>query len=100
MCILMGDQGIYKIGARKFGFLSLPSLGCLPGTKILTPGNTGACFKEVNSLTKLHNRAFPKVLQAIQSQLKGFTYSKYDFYTSFSERLENPSKYGKDLILE
>lgn len=87
-------EGIHKIGARKFGFLSLLPLGCLPGTKILQPGNTGACFKEVNSLTKLHNRAFPKVLKAIQSQLKGFTYSKYDFYTSFNERLENPSKYG------
>ncbi|XP_024026697.1 GDSL esterase/lipase 3 [Morus notabilis] len=91
---LMGDQEIYKIGGRKFGFGSLLPLGCLPGTKILEQGNKGSCFEEVTSLMKLHNRELPKALQAIQSQLKGFIYSKHDLYASFSRRSENPSKYG------
>ncbi|EXC01343.1 GDSL esterase/lipase 2 [Morus notabilis] len=39
-------KGIYKIGGRKFGLGSLLPLGCLPGTKILQPGNTG--FKEAD----------------------------------------------------
>lgn len=91
----MCDQEVYKIGGRKFGFVSVPPLGCLPGTKILEPKNKGACFGEVTSLAKLHNRGLPKVLKILQTQLKGFNYSKYDLYTSISERLEDPLKYGK-----
>ncbi|EXB88180.1 GDSL esterase/lipase 5 [Morus notabilis] len=87
---------VIQIGGRKFGFVSLPPMGCFPGTKILQQGiNKGSsCFEEVNSLAKLHNRALHKSLQATQNQLKGFIYSMHDLYTSFSERLENPSKYG------
>ncbi|EXC01347.1 GDSL esterase/lipase 1 [Morus notabilis] len=87
-------EGIYKIGGRKFGFLNMTPLGCLPAVKIVQPGNTGSCVEELNSLAKLHNRELPKVLQLIQRQLKGFIYSEHDFYTSFGEILENPLKYG------
>ncbi|EXC01344.1 GDSL esterase/lipase 1 [Morus notabilis] len=87
-------EGIYKIGGRKFGFLNMVPMGCLPAVKIVQPGNTGSCVEKVNSLAKLHNRELLKVLQLIQRQLKGFIYSVHDLYTSFSERLENPLKYG------
>ncbi|PON62550.1 Lipase [Trema orientale] len=87
-------QEIYKMGGRKFGFVSVPPLGCLPGTKILEPGNKGACYDEVNSLAKLHNKGLPKVLKLTQNQLKGFNYSNYDLYASISQRLEDPLKYG------
>lgn len=87
-------KGIYNIGGRKFGFVNLPPFGCFPGIKIGQPGNTGACTEEFNSLMKLHNRELSKTLRAIQSQLKGFIYSMHDLYISFSEIMENPSKYG------
>ncbi|XP_059456462.1 GDSL esterase/lipase 1-like isoform X2 [Corylus avellana] len=85
---------IYKEGGRKFGFLSLPPLGCVPFTRALKPGNTGACFEEITALAKLHNAAFLKVLQTLERQLNGFRYSIADVYTAFSERINNPSKYG------
>ncbi|XP_059456469.1 GDSL esterase/lipase 1-like isoform X1 [Corylus avellana] len=85
---------IYKKGGRKFGFTSMLPLGCLPFTKVLKPGNTGACIDELTTLAKLHNRALPKVLQKLERELNGFKYSIADGYTAFSERINNPSKYG------
>jgi hypothetical protein len=84
---------IYR-GGRKFGFLSLPPLGCVPFTRTLKVRNTGSCYEEITALAKLHNEAFPKVLQKLQHQLNGFRYSIADVYTAFSERINNPSKYG------
>jgi hypothetical protein len=69
-------------------------LGCLPFTKVLKPGNTGACIEEITALAKLHNKALTKVLQKLERQLNGFRYSIADGYTAFSERINNPSKYG------
>ena len=74
--------------------LGLGPYGCSPLFKALKPGNTGACFEELTTLVKLHNKALSKVLLELQSQLKGFKYSMADFYTFLSERINNPSKYG------
>ncbi|KAL5583405.1 hypothetical protein UlMin_015847 [Ulmus minor] len=88
-------QEIYKKGGRKFAFVNIPPLGCLPGTKTLNKKEKrDACFEEATTLAKLHNRAIFKLLPKLQSQLKAFNYSKHDLYTSISERLNNPSKYG------
>ncbi|CAK7338953.1 unnamed protein product [Dovyalis caffra] len=89
-------QEIYKIGGRKFGLLNLAAFGCIPSLralKLATAGGSG-CMDEVTVLAKLHNRAFPKAVMELESQLKGFTYSIFDFYTAVNERLNNPSKYG------
>ncbi|GMY22672.1 GDSL esterase/lipase 2-like [Fagus crenata] len=85
---------IYKKGGRKYVLLGLGPYGCSPLFKALKPGNTGACFEELTTLVKLHNKALSKVLLELQSQLKGFKYSMADFYTFLSERINNPSKYG------
>ncbi|KAK9281953.1 hypothetical protein L1049_004862 [Liquidambar formosana] len=85
---------IYEKGGRKFGFLGLGPLGCLPVVKLLVPGSTGDCLEEVTVLANLHNRALSETLKKLESQLKGFMYSILDFNTSAIERMNNPSKYG------
>ncbi|XP_075646454.1 GDSL esterase/lipase 1-like isoform X2 [Castanea sativa] len=85
---------IYKKGGRKYAFLGLPPLGCVPLIKALKPGNTDACMEEITELVKLHNKALSKVLPKLQSELKGFKYSIADLYTFLSERIDNPSTYG------
>jgi hypothetical protein len=72
----------------------MPPLGCLPFTRALKAGNTGTCLDGMTALAKLHNKALPKVLQKLERQLNGFRYSIADGYTAFSERINNPSKYG------
>lgn len=89
-------QEIYQLGGRKFGFVNMGPLGCLPAMKAikLQQGGTGECLEEATILVKLHNRALPEVLQKLESKLKGFKYTIFDFYTTAKERMDNPSKYG------
>lgn len=86
---------IYKKGGRKFGLLDVGPLGCVPIMKEikLQQGGMG-CIEESTELAKLHNIALSKVLQELESKLKGFKYSISNFYTFLEERMNNPSKYG------
>ncbi|XVF86967.1 hypothetical protein PTKIN_Ptkin18bG0082800 [Pterospermum kingtungense] len=85
---------IYRKGGRKFGFLNLGELGCVPGLKVHVPGNTGACFEQATELAKLHNAALSKALQELETKLVEFKYAKHDINISFTERSNNPEKYG------
>ncbi|KAJ9691837.1 hypothetical protein PVL29_011113 [Vitis rotundifolia] len=85
---------IYEQGGRKLGVLSLGPLGCIPAMKAIKKPGTGECIEEASEQAKLHNKALSKVLQKLESKLKGFKYSMFDFYTTFEDRMNNPSKYG------
>ncbi|XP_031265365.1 GDSL esterase/lipase 1-like [Pistacia vera] len=85
---------IYEIGGRKFGFLNLDDLGCLPLIRAIVPGSSGSCLESVSELAKLHNKALSEVLPELESQLPGFKYAIHDFYNSSLEIINNPSRYG------
>jgi hypothetical protein len=88
------SQDIYKRGGRKFGFINLPPLGCLPGMRIIKPENNGSCLEEASSLAKLHNRALSVLLRKLEEELKGFRYSFLNFNINLRQRMNHPSKYG------
>ncbi|XP_065867084.1 GDSL esterase/lipase 5 isoform X2 [Euphorbia lathyris] len=88
------EMEIYKIGGRKFAFINLPALGCLPAMRILEPGNNGKCLEEASNLASLHNKALYKVLVEMEEKLKGFKYSLFDLETSLRQMMNHPSKYG------
>ena len=83
-------QEIHKKGGRKFGFLSLASLGFLPYTKKLIPEKS----EEITALVKRHNKALSHALQILASKLEGFKYSYTNLYNFITERMNNPLKYG------
>ncbi|XP_021688461.2 GDSL esterase/lipase 2 [Hevea brasiliensis] len=85
---------IYKIGGRKFGFLSLLALGSIPFVRAREQNSPSGLMEEVTALAELHNKALYNELKELQRELPGFKYSNFDFYTSASERIEHPSKYG------
>ncbi|XVE51797.1 hypothetical protein DITRI_Ditri02bG0070300 [Diplodiscus trichospermus] len=85
---------IYRKGGRKFGFLNIGELGCVPSLKILVAGNTGSCFEEITQLGKLNDVALSKALQELEINLKEFKYAKHHLDISFGERKNNPEKYG------
>lgn len=88
------SQEIYDKGGRKFAFLSLSPIGCLPWVRAFDSPRTNDCAKDLVEIAKQHNIALSQVLQRLESQLKDFKYSTHDFFTSLSDRSENPSKYG------
>nr|XP_011467481.1 PREDICTED: GDSL esterase/lipase 2-like isoform X2 [Fragaria vesca subsp. vesca] len=87
---------IYKKGGRKFGFLSLGPIGCHPALLVFQQpaGKIGTCREKLTEMAQIHNKAISEALHALEIKLEGFRYSYFDFYTSMSERLNNPTKYG------
>ncbi|KAI3684125.1 hypothetical protein L6452_33344 [Arctium lappa] len=87
---------LHKRGGRKFGFLNLGPLGCLPGLRIILNPSTdsGGCIEAASLLAKLHNRALSKSLKRLAKQLHGFKYLLYDFNTNLKHRVKHPWKYG------
>ncbi|XP_048334751.2 GDSL esterase/lipase 5 [Ziziphus jujuba] len=90
-------QSLYEKGGRKFGFLSLSPLGCLPALRILNPKASQEerrCFEGASELALAHNNALKAVLTSLEYLLKGFKYCNSNFYNWLQDRINNPSKYG------
>lgn len=90
-------QAIHKKGGRKFVFLNLGELGCLPGLRILKPETDGGCLEEASELAKLHNKKLNNLLVKMEQQLHGFKYFLYDFKSSLAQKTTRPLKYGTHL---
>ncbi|XP_058078675.1 GDSL esterase/lipase 5-like [Magnolia sinica] len=89
-------QVLYEKGGRKFGFLSLSPLGCLPALRAMNPNanaKEGGCFEEASALALAHNNALSSLLTSLEHFLKGFKYSNSNFYTWLNDRIQHPSKY-------
>lgn len=92
-------QEIHKKGGRKFVFLNLGELGCLPGLRIIKPERYGdGCLEEASDLAKLHNKALNKLLLDMEQQFYGFKYFLYDFNSSLARKMTQSSKYGIYLV--
>ncbi|KAF7813979.1 GDSL esterase/lipase 5 [Senna tora] len=87
-------QDIYKMGGRKFGFLGIAPLGCLPSLRARVNGTAGSCLEEANELAKQHNKELSLVLQNLERKLQGFKYSFTNYYDLVSQLMNFPSKYG------
>ncbi|KAF5751334.1 putative Zinc finger protein [Tripterygium wilfordii] len=89
-------QFLYERGARKFGFLSLSPLGCLPALRALNPKGSedGGCFEAASALAITHNKALKPVLATLEQILKGFKYSDSNFYDWLDDRISSHTKYG------
>ncbi|KAJ1439967.1 SGNH hydrolase superfamily [Sesbania bispinosa] len=87
-------QTLYEKGARKFGFLSLSPLGCLPSLRALNPeASKGGCFEAASALALAHNNALSNVLTSLEHILKGFMYSNSNFYDWLQDRINSPTNY-------
>lgn len=75
-------------------FPSRWSLACLPFGRVFEGGNNGACFDRVTPYIELHNKELSKLLQNLQTDLKGFKYSIPEFHALLEEMMNHPSKYG------
>ncbi|KAL9228486.1 hypothetical protein vseg_004063 [Gypsophila vaccaria] len=83
---------VYETGGRRFGFLNVPVLGCVPGHKMLT--TDGDCLEEASSYADKHNEALLYSLQLLEKELPEFKYSVFDIDSCVQKRINNPSQYG------
>jgi len=71
-------KNLYKLGARKFGILGIPEIGCCPMARSVSP--TGDCNEEANNLAVASYASFESLLKNMSSTLEGFKYSLGNTY--------------------
>ncbi|KAG6382701.1 hypothetical protein SASPL_157592 [Salvia splendens] len=70
-------KALYGLGARKFGIISVPPVGCCPFSRLiqLNLTATNGCFPPMNDLAQAFHLALDGLLLNISSELPGMKYS-------------------------
>lgn len=89
-------QKLYELGARKFGILSVPPIGCYPAA---TSTNEENCVKSLNEFAVAFYKATHALLQKLSSELGNFEYSLGNTYAMTTAMLKDPLAFGKHLII-
>ncbi|GAA0142027.1 lipase [Lithospermum erythrorhizon] len=85
-------RSLYGIGARKFGIISVPPVGCCPSQRIISP--TGDCFEPANQMAQLFHSKLVKLLCKLSSQLQDLRYSLGNAYEMTMNVINHPNLYG------
>ncbi|KAK8916077.1 GDSL esterase/lipase [Platanthera zijinensis] len=83
---------LYNVGARKFGIIDVPPIGCCPFTRSSNP--TGGCVDVLNELPSQFNRAAMFLMHDLTLTLKGMKYSIGSSYKVVSNIIRDPSALG------
>ena len=60
---------------------------------------TEECNEEANYLAAKYNDGLKSMLQELQSELNGLSYSYFDNYSVLHNIIKNPAAYGKHLFI-
>ncbi|XP_038707444.1 GDSL esterase/lipase At5g55050-like [Tripterygium wilfordii] len=90
-------QELLKLGARKFGIISVPPIGCCPSQRIFN--GTGGCLEELNE----HARAFHSSTHSLMSKLsleyQDMKYSIGNAYEMTVNVIENQFAFGLNNVV-
>ncbi|KAL3514955.1 hypothetical protein ACH5RR_021857 [Cinchona calisaya] len=81
-------KALYNLGARKFGIISVPPLGCCP--KIRLSEEKGNCSKALNDLAQDFYLALDALLYNITSEIQDLKYSLGNAYLMTITVINNP----------
>lgn len=85
-------QDLFKLGARKFGIIGVPAIGCCPVQRKLS--ETGGCLEAMNAYSHLFFTSLQVLLKELSSECKGMLYSLGDTYTMTNAIMEKPLPLG------
>lgn len=86
--IFLAWQNLLNLGARKFGILSVPPVGCVP---ILRGTNSdGQCINELNVIAQFFYLALNGVLQDLNSEFPDMKYSLGNTFEIIYSMTDNP----------
>ncbi|PKU83750.1 GDSL esterase/lipase At5g55050 [Dendrobium catenatum] len=85
-------EKLYNLGARKFGMIDIPPIGCCPFPRSLSP--TGGCLDVLNELSLQFNKAAMAVMHELSLTLKGMKYSIGSSNAVVSNIIRNPAAVG------
>ncbi|KAK3018051.1 hypothetical protein RJ639_005176 [Escallonia herrerae] len=85
-------KNLYKLGARKFGIISVPPIGCCPAVRVYN--SSGGCVDPVNAIARAFYKAADALLQHFSSEFKGVKYSLANAYHMTMSIIDNPIANG------
>ncbi|KAF8012662.1 hypothetical protein BT93_I0730 [Corymbia citriodora subsp. variegata] len=91
---------LYNLGARKFGIVSVPPIGCCPFARYMNFNESGqlGCLAELNDYAQSFYSTISGLLQNLSSQLQGMIYSLGDAYNMTSTLMDVPLVLGIENI--
>ncbi|KAL6912156.1 hypothetical protein ACP4OV_000961 [Aristida adscensionis] len=89
-------QALYQLGARRFGVVDVPPLGCVPSVRVTSPDGEHRCVAGANALAKGFNDALRATLArlAASGAVPGATYSVGSSYNVVSYFTAHPAAAG------
>ncbi|KAH9312861.1 hypothetical protein KI387_027896, partial [Taxus chinensis] len=92
---------LHKVGASRIALINVPPLGCLLSER--TEGfnkSNGACAEDRNEAAVGFNTGLNSMVHGLKSALPGLRIVTLDYNGLISDIIENPSKYGMEVIAE
>ncbi|OAY28480.1 GDSL esterase/lipase At5g55050 [Manihot esculenta] len=83
---------IYAHGGRKFFVSGVGPIGCTPSRRVKI--RSEACNEEINSIVVMYNQRLKSMLQELNSEINGVSYSYFDTYAVMENIIQKPATYG------
>ncbi|KAJ3684010.1 hypothetical protein LUZ61_013174 [Rhynchospora tenuis] len=83
---------LYGLGARKFGVINVPLIGCLPHARVRN--STSGCIDGLNQMAKGLNGAITTLFSRLAIALPGLKYSIGNCYEVLSSAISQPLYFG------
>ncbi|OVA16018.1 Lipase [Macleaya cordata] len=83
---------LFKLGARKFGIVSTPPIGCCPSKR--ASNETGGCLEILNDYSRAFYSTTECLLIKLSSELKGMKYALGNAFEMVTNIMDNPLPYG------
>ncbi|EEF33964.1 GDSL esterase/lipase At5g55050 [Ricinus communis] len=85
-------MNLYKLGARKFGIISVPPIGCCPFQRF--QNTTGGCLEGLNDLARDFHSTIKAILIKLSSDYTDMKYSFGNAYEMTINVIDNPIPFG------
>lgn len=91
-------QNLIRLGARKFGIVSVPPLGCCPSQRIKQAN--GECLEELNNQARAFFSTMEPLLVKLRLQYKGIKYSLGNAVNMSLNVIDNAPAFSKLFSVE
>ncbi|KAI0520377.1 hypothetical protein KFK09_007849 [Dendrobium nobile] len=87
-------QKLYRMGARRIGFIGLPPVGCLPSQMTFSGDIFRECVEAQNEAALLYNSKISAEIKRLAANFKDSKLVYLDVYSILIDIIQRPSAYG------
>lgn len=90
---LFSWQSLLNLGARKFGIIGVPPVGCCPSQRVFN--YSGGCLEDLNELARDFLPLLDAMLGELSLEYEGMKYSLGNAYEMTLNVIDNPLAFSK-----